>query len=158
MDNAIDSFIQKMATSLSLGRFGSPHPKSVDPNQSAVQEKQKLGELIVDWPRQGNNSSPSCSKEKIHQEKKKTKKKVRFSESSEMRVYWIEQTHLDNIKSKCNSTICVFDQGPQSKSKEAQKAVEDSNELFSLYSRPQRLNTHGNVPRARRSISSARAA
>mmetsp|Transcript_26340 Transcript_26340/g.55507 ORF Transcript_26340/g.55507 Transcript_26340/m.55507 type:complete len:158 (-) Transcript_26340:207-680(-) len=157
MDNVIDSFIQKMATSLSFARFGSPHPKSVDPDQSAVQKKQKLGELIVDWPRLGNDS-PSCSMEKNHEEKKKTKKKVRFSESSEMRVYWIEQTHLDNNESKYNSTICVFDQGPKSKSNEAQKAVEDSNELFSLYSRTQRSNTHGNIPRARRSISSARAA
>mmetsp|Transcript_22064 Transcript_22064/g.46203 ORF Transcript_22064/g.46203 Transcript_22064/m.46203 type:complete len:156 (+) Transcript_22064:106-573(+) len=155
-----------MSSTLSSKRWQLPYPlpglealilSLLTPINPQSRKKQKLGELIVDWPRLGNDS-PSCSMEKNHEEKKKTKKKVRFSESSEMRVYWIEQTHLDNNESKYNSTICVFDQGPKSKSNEAQKAVEDSNELFSLYSRTQRSNTHGNIPRARRSISSARAA
>ncbi|KAL7470362.1 hypothetical protein ACHAXS_010580 [Conticribra weissflogii] len=150
-----------MESSLSLARFGKTNPSSDHPTQSttaSTHQAQKLDELIVDWPHR-DNDYPSHSLETIHREKTKAKKKVRFSESSEVRVYWINQEcHFDHDVSKSNTNTEVFDRKLQSNSYKSQKATEDSNELFSMYSRPQRSSTHGKIPRVKRSSSSARAA
>ncbi|KAL7455235.1 hypothetical protein ACHAXS_000353 [Conticribra weissflogii] len=161
MDTVVDSLIQMMTSSLSFAQFGGAHRRSdhTTPSPTAATcQAQKLDELIVDWPNR-DNDFPSHSLETIQREKAKAKKRVRFSESSEMRVYWIQQAHhVDHYMRKSNEDTKEFNRELHSKSADSKNDVDDSNELFSLYSQRQQSNLHEKLRRARRSSSSARAA